>query len=157
MPEYSIKSITPRACYNSRGEKTVEVDVIVNNHLGRASAPAGASVGKHEAISFAPEGVEASINLMQEYSDKLIGLDATNVMGLTTVLRKIDGSNNYSRIGGSIAYSITIATTEAISRALGLPLFIFLKSKGPYKFPFPLGNVLGGGKNAGLGAPDIQE
>ncbi len=152
-----IKSIRARLCYNSRGEETVEVDVEVNGFIGRVAAPSGASVGRHEVVAFAPNGVEATAKLIEKYSSQLIGLDASDYHTLTKVLKEIDGTDNYSRIGGSAAYAITIASVDAASKSLGIPLFKLLKPEGNWKIPYPVGNIIGGGKHAGRGAPDIQE
>ncbi|MCS7116422.1 MAG: enolase [Nitrososphaerales archaeon] len=152
-----IKSIRARVCYNSRGEESVEVDVYVNGFMGRAIAPSGASVGKYEAVAFAPGGAKATVELIDKYSPQLIGLDASDYNTLTKILREIDGTENYSRIGGSAAYAITIASVDAASKSLGIPLFQLLKPEGDWKIPYPLGNVIGGGKHAGKGAPDMQE
>ncbi len=72
-------------------------------------------------------------------------------------LREIDGTPNYSRIGGSVAYSLSIASAEAASNALNIPLYQLLLNGEEARMPVPLGNVIGGGKHAGEGSPDIQE
>ena len=69
----------------------------------------------------------------------------------------MDDSSNYSKIGGGLAFAITIASMESASKALGQPLFQTLSSESSFKFPFPIGNILGGGAHAGPGTPDIQE
>ncbi|MCP8307630.1 MAG: phosphopyruvate hydratase [archaeon] len=157
MGRASIESIKSRICYDSRGDESIEVDVKVNGFIGRACAPKGASTGKYEAVSFNPNGIEATLKLLSEYSSKLIGFDASNPRSLSQLLREIDGTGNFSRIGGSTAYAISIATAEAFSKSKGIPLYKMLLPKGPYLMPYPLGNVLCGGKHAGHGAPDIQE
>ncbi|MEM3436930.1 MAG: enolase [Nitrososphaerales archaeon] len=157
MEKAFIEAIKARVCYDSRGDESIEVDVKVNGFIGRACAPRGASTGKYEAISFNPKGIEATLELFFDYSPKLIGFDASDPYSLSELLREIDGTENFSRIGGSVAYAITMATAEAFSKAKGIPLYKMLLPKGPYLMPYPLGNVLCGGKHAGPGAPDIQE
>jgi len=157
MKRTSIESIKARICYDSRGDESIEVDVKVDGFVGRACAPKGASTGKYEAVGFNPKGVEATLRLLSEYSSKLIGFDASNPQALGRLLREIDGEGNFGRIGGSMAYAISMATAEAFSKAKGVPLYRMLLPKGPYIMPYPLGNVLCGGKHAGHGAPDIQE
>jgi len=157
MRRVSIESIKARICYDSRGDESIEVDIKVNGFIGRACAPRGASAGKYEAVSFNPNGVEATLRLLSDYSSKLIGFDASNPRSLSQLLREIDGTRNFSRIGGSTAYAISMATAEAFSKSKGIPLYKMLLPKGPYLMPYPLGNVLCGGKHAGRGAPDIQE
>ncbi|MGB9659133.1 MAG: phosphopyruvate hydratase [Nitrososphaerales archaeon] len=157
MKKASIESIKARICYDSRGDESIETDVKVEGFIGRACAPRGASTGKYEAIGFNPDGIEATLKLISDYSSKLIGFDASNPKSLSQLLREIDGTKNFSRIGGSAAYAISVATAEAFAKAKGIPLYKALLPKGPYLMPYPLGNVLCGGKHSGPGAPDIQE
>lgn len=153
-----ITSIKGRILYNSRGSKTIEIDVISDNkHLGRVCAPSGASVGKHEAISFPQNKPEKSLELLKNNEKKFHGLDSSDLKSIHNTLRKMDSSPNYSKIGGSLAFAITIAAVDSASKALGIPLFKLLSKKSDYRFPFPLGNILGGGAHAGPGTPDIQE
>jgi len=157
MKKASIESIKARICYDSRGDESIETDVKVEGFIGRACAPRGASTGKYEAVGFNPDGIEATLKLISDYSSKLIGFDASNPKSLSQLLREIDGTKNFSRIGGSAAYAISVATAEAFAKAQGIPLYKALLPKGPYLMPYPLGNVLCGGKHSGPGAPDIQE
>lgn len=157
MKKASIESIKARICYDSRGDESIETDVKVEGFIGRACAPRGASTGKYEAVGFNPDGIKATLKLITDYSPKLIGFDASNPKSLSQLLREIDGTKNFSRIGGSAAYAISVATAEAFAKAKGVPLYKALLPKGPYLMPYPLGNVLCGGKHSGPGAPDIQE
>ncbi len=153
-----ITSIEGRLIYNSRGSKTIEVDILSDNKfLGRVCAPSGASVGKYEAKSFPNEKPEESLRILKEYSQKFIGLEASDLKSIHDTLRSLDDSSNYSKIGGALAFSVTIASLESASKALNQPLYQTLSSNTTFKFPFPLGNVLGGGAHAGPGTPDIQE
>lgn len=153
-----ITSIEGRILYNSRGSKTIEVDVKTDGKfLGRVCAPSGASVGKYEAVSFPNEKPEESLRILKDNTQKLIGLDASDLKTIHETLKSLDGSNNYSKIGGSLAFAITIAAMDSASKAEELPLYKILSSETKFKFPFPLGNILGGGAHAGPGTPDIQE
>jgi enolase len=153
-----VSSIEGRILYNSRGSKTIEVDVKSDNQfLGRVCAPSGASVGKYEAVSFPNEKPEESLKILKENAQKFIGLESSDLKGIHDVLKSIDGSTNYSVIGGGLAFAVTIASMESASKASGEPLFRTLSSESSFKFPFPLGNILGGGAHAGPGTPDIQE
>ena len=153
-----ITSIEGRILYNSRGSKTIEVDVQSDGvFLGRVCAPSGASVGKYEAVSFPDGKPEASLKILKENSQKFIGLESSDLKGIHDTLKSLDGSTNYSDIGGALAFAVTIASMESASKALGQPLFKTLSSDSSFKFPFPLGNILGGGAHAGPGTPDIQE
>ncbi|AIC15413.1 phosphopyruvate hydratase [Nitrososphaera viennensis] len=157
MPS-SITALDARIVFNSRGSKTIEVDVVTDKKFsGRACAPSGASVGKLEAQSFPDNKPEKALAAFNANRRKFIGLDASDTKAVFDALRKIDKTDNYSKIGGSVAYALSIAAVDSAAKAKGVPLFRLLNPKKPYRFPFPLGNVLGGGAHAGPGTPDIQE
>ena len=153
-----ITSIEGRILYNSRGSKTIEVDVESDGKfLGRVCAPSGASVGKYEAVSFPNNNPTESLKILKENSQKFIGLESSNLEEVHNTLKRLDDSSNYSKIGGALAFAVTIASMESAAKASGKPLFETLSSESSFKFPFPLGNILGGGAHAGPGTPDIQE
>lgn len=154
----SITAVRGRIVFNSRGSKTIEVDVVTDNKFtGRACAPSGASVGKLEAQSFPDNKAENALVAFNANSKKFVGLQADSMKAVFDALRSIDRTDNYSTIGGSVAYALSIAAVDSAAKALGVPLFKLLKPNKPYRFPFPLGNILGGGAHAGPGTPDIQE
>jgi enolase len=153
-----ITSIKGRILYNSRGSKTIEVDIISDNKFfGRVCSPSGASVGKYEAVSFPNEKPEESLQILNNNSQKFIGLDVSDLKSVHETLKSLDDSSNYSKIGGALAFAVTIASMESASKSLDQPLFQTLSSESSFKFPYPLGNILGGGAHAGPGTPDIQE
>ncbi len=153
-----ITSISGRILYNSRGSKTIEVDIESDKHfVGRVCAPSGASVGKHEAVGFPNGKPEESLKILKENSGKFLNLDPADLKSVHDVLRTIDETENYSKIGGALAFAVTIAAMESASKAAGEPLFKILSNETEFRFPFPLGNILGGGAHAGPGTPDIQE
>ena len=153
-----ISSIEGQILYNSRGSKTIEIDVkSEGKFLGRVCAPSGASVGKYEAVSFPNEKPEESLRIIQENSQKFIGLESSDLKGIHDALKSLDNSTNYSKIGGALAFAVTIASMESAAKAAEQPLFKILSPESSFKFPFPLGNILGGGAHAGPGTPDIQE
>jgi enolase len=153
-----VTSLEARLVFNSRGSKTIEVDVVCDKKfVGRACAPSGASVGKLETQSFPDNKPEKALAAFYANKKKFVGLDAGDTKAIHDALRSIDGTDNYSKIGGSVAYALSIASVDAAAKARGVPLFSLLNPKKPYRFPFPLGNVLGGGAHAGPGTPDIQE
>jgi len=153
-----ITDIKGRIIFNSRGSKTIEVDIISDDKfLGRACAPSGASVGKHEARSFKENSPAKSLEELNKNLSKFIGIDSQDPGSIYHILKNIDNSENYSILGGSVAYAISLASIESASKALEVPLFRLLRESGDYKFPYPLGNILGGGSHAGPGTPDIQE
>ena len=156
MPE--ITSLTGRILYNSRGTKTIEIDIITDNKfLGRVCAPSGASVGKYEAVSFPDGKPEQSLAIINENTRKFIGCDASDLKLIHDTIKSIDSSENYSEIGGACAFAITIAAAESTAKALDIPLYKMINKNDELKFPFPIGNILGGGAHAGPGTPDIQE
>jgi enolase len=153
-----ISSLKGRIVFNSRGSKSIEIDVITDNKfLGRASAPSGASVGSHEVPSFVNNNPELTLKTFESNMAKFIGVDASDSKAVFEILKSLDTSNNFSRIGGSVAYALSIATAASASLSLDVPLFAMLNDQGPYRFPYPLGNIVGGGSHAGPGTPDIQE
>jgi enolase len=153
-----ITSIEGRILYNSRGSKTIEVDVQSDGKfLGRVCAPSGASVGKYEAVSFPNNSPEESLRILKTNSQKFIGLESSDLKGIQDILKSLDNSTNYSIIGGALAFAITIASMESAAKSADEPLFKTLSSESSFKFPFPIGNILGGGAHAGPGTPDIQE
>lgn len=153
-----ISSLKGRIVFNSRGSKSIEIDVFTDNKfLGRASAPSGASVGSHEVPSFVDNNPELTLKTFESIMTKFIGVDASNTKAIFEILKSLDTSNNFSRIGGSVAYALSIAAAASASLSLDVPLFAMLNDKGPYRFPYPLGNIVGGGSHAGPGTPDIQE
>ena len=153
-----ITSIEGRILFNSRGSKTIEVDVKSDDmFLGRVCAPSGASVGKYEAVSFPNGKPEESLIILNKNSQKFIGLESSDLKGIHDVLKSLDSSTNYSEIGGALAFAVTIASMDSAAKAADQPLFKILSSESSFKFPFPLGNILGGGAHAGPGTPDIQE
>ena len=156
MPK--ITSIEGRVLFNSRGSKTIEVDIKSDKKfLGRVCAPSGASVGKYEAISFPNGDPEESLKILIQNSEKFIGLDSSNLKIIHDTLKSLDNTNNYSVIGGALAFAVTIASMESASKSLEQPLFKTLSQDSDVKCPYPLGNILGGGAHAGPGTPDIQE
>ena len=153
-----ISSLKGRIVFNSRGSKSIEIDVFTDNKfLGRASAPSGASIGSHEVPSFVDNNPELTLKTFESNMAKFIGVDASDSKAIFEILKSLDTSNNFSRIGGSVAYALSIAAAASASLSLDVPLFAMLNYKGPYRFPYPLGNIVGGGSHAGPGTPDIQE
>ena len=154
----SISSIRGRIVFNSRGSKSIEIDVVTDGKfIGRACAPSGASVGKFEAQSFPENKPEEALSMLNANINRFVGLQAEDPLAVYDALKSIDKTDNYSKIGGSVAYALSIAAVDSAANSFGIPLFKLLKQSKPYKFPFPLGNILGGGAHAGPGTPDLQE
>ena len=154
----SITALKGRIVFNSRGTKTIEVDVVTDKKFfARACAPSGASVGKHEAQSFPNDDFKKALEVFTANAKKFVGLDAEDPRVIFDALRSIDNTEMYTKIGGAVAYALSIAAIDSAAKALNVPMFKLLKPRKPYKFPFPIGNILGGGAHAGPGTPDIQE
>ena len=112
-----ITAISGRVLYNSRGSKTIEVDVTTDGkYQGRVCAPSGASVGKFEAVSFPNNSPEESLSLLNQNSDKFIGIDSSDLKQVHDVIHSIDETDNYAKIGGACAFAITIAATESAAK-----------------------------------------
>ena len=153
-----IEDITARIILNSRGQETIEVDVITTEGFGRASAPAGASRGKAEAVPFPEEGVQKAVKQVNDLiAPEMIGLSAEEQGEIDNLLRELDGTKNFQEIGGNTAYAISLAVADAAADSYALPLFRYLGGNLSNELPYPLGNVLGGGKHVIGKAPDIQE
>jgi enolase len=154
----AITDLRSRIIFNSRGSETIEIDVITDGkYLGRAAAPSGASVGALECPSFPLNSPERAIRFFEENKSKFVGLNPDDPEALYLTMKDVDPTPSYSKLGGSVAYALSIAAVDSAAKAAQLPLFKLLNKTGPYKFPFPLGNVIGGGAHAGPGTPDIQE
>ncbi|MHB8061602.1 MAG: phosphopyruvate hydratase [Ruminiclostridium sp.] len=158
--ETVIKNVSYRKIFDSRGVETLEVDIETQNGFGRVAAPFGApgSRGEFEAPAYAPEGIEASIKILKdEIIPALIGIDATEQEKVDELLKKVDGTPNFDRIGGNTATVISVACAKAAADSLKTPLFKLVNKEGGWTIPFPLGNIIGGGAHSLGPAPDMQE
>ncbi len=153
-----IEDIMTRKIFNSRGEETLEIDIVTTAGFGRASAPAGASKGKAEVVSYPEGGVDEAIKKAEELIvPELIGMDANEQEEIDILLHEIDGTKDFRNVGGNTAFAVSLATAEAAATSYDMPLFQHLGGYLANELPYPLGNVLGGGKHALGKAPDIQE
>lgn len=153
-----IEDVRLRKIIDSRGNPTVEADVLTWNGFGRAAAPSGASTGINEVTSFPDGGVDQVITDVEDLiSSEIIGMEAEDIREIDNVLKEIDGTDNFSTIGGNTAVAVSMATAKAAASSYNLPLYKFLGGIMPTQIPFPLGNMINGGAHAGTNAPDIQE
>ncbi|MXX21323.1 MAG: enolase [Cenarchaeum sp. SB0661_bin_35] len=152
-----ITAVHGRIIYNSRGQPTIEVDVSTKTHTGRAAAPSGASVGKHEAVAFPKGGARRCLDILEDNRAKFIGVNSADQKAIYETLKSIDDTKDYSVIGGSTAFAVSMASAQAAALTGNTPLYKSITHKDNYRLPVPLGNILGGGAHAGQGAPDIQE
>ncbi|MGC8608907.1 MAG: phosphopyruvate hydratase, partial [Thermoplasmata archaeon] len=154
--EYPIKDIKVRKILDSRGNYTVEADVYIPGGFGRTSAPAGASTGETEVIAFSSKGIDASIKFFENSVKKsLIGFNAAAQKDVDQLLKDLDGSENFSNLGGNLATVISLSVAKAVSNAIGIPLYRYVGGLSE-SIPRPIGNVIGGGKHARNGT-SIQE
>jgi len=154
-----VEGLRARVVFDSRGDKTVEVEVTVDGYTARAAAPSGKSRGKREVKPFADGGAEGSVRALREASGKIVGATLDGPLAVDRLLREVDGTEDFSRIGGNAALATSAAAAIAYAGSGGEPLY---RSLSRYLgadpgIPLPLSNVLGGGAHAGSGAPEFQE
>ncbi|RLF05111.1 MAG: phosphopyruvate hydratase [Thermoprotei archaeon] len=158
LVETLIEDVYARKVYDSRGNPTIEVEVATTEGFGRASTPAGASTGIHEVVPFPKGGIDEAVKLVNEViAQRIVGMDAADQVAVDGLLHEIDGTNNFSKIGGATALAISIAVAKAAASSFDMPLFQYIGGAFATEIPYPLGNVIGGGKHAGDRAPNIQE
>lgn len=148
-----IEDVRYRIVFDSRGRETVECEVESDGLIGRASAPSGASTGSDEAVVLSPRRYK---EIEEKVSKALIGLSVFEQEEVDSALRALDGTENFSNIGGNFAVSASIAVAKCASEILGIPLCQYLAGAFARELPYPLGNVIGGGKHA-EGSTSIQE
>lgn len=158
-----IKDIKAREILDSRGNPTVEVDVILENGiLGRAAVPSGASTGSREALElrdndskrYMGKGVLQAVNNVNILKESLIGMDACNQDEIDKTLIKLDGTENKEKYGANAILGISLANLKAAALDQGLPLFKYVGKE--YSMPRAMMNILNGGAHADNGL-DFQE
>ena len=158
LVETLIEDVYARKVYDSRGNPTIEVEIATTEGFGRASAPAGASTGIHEVVPFPKGGVDEAVRVVNDViAQRIIGMDAADQSAIDSLLHEIDGTDNFSKIGGATALAVSIAVAKAAASSFDMPLFQYIGGAFATEIPYPLGNVIGGGKHAGDRSPNIQE
>jgi enolase len=156
----TIRSLSVDLIFDSRGRPTIEAEVHLDSGAwARAGAPSGASTGTHEAQAFPTGGVpEAVAVVTRDVVPALVGQDPSNLAGVDTIIVRIDGTPNLSRIGGNSATALSVAIAMADARDRGEPLWKRIARPGVdgRTFPAIVGNCMNGGRHAIVG-PDIQE
>jgi len=154
----TIEDVIARKVFNSRGEETIEVDIITTSGFGRASAPAGKSRGKAEVAYYPSGGVDEAVKKVEELiAPELVGLNADFQEEIDRTLHEVDGSKDFRVIGGNTAYAVSLANAEAAANSHDALLFQHLGGQLAHVLPYPLGNVISGGKHTHGKAPEIQE
>lgn len=161
-----IVSVRAREILDSRGNPTVEVDVITaEGVLGRAAVPSGASTGAHEANElrdadksrYLGKGVLKAVeNVNSKIADVLLGLDVSHQTLIDKTLLELDGTDNKSKLGANAILGASLAAAKAAALEVGLPLYQYIGGTNAHKLPVPLMNILNGGAHANNGL-DVQE
>ncbi|MFZ4514979.1 MAG: phosphopyruvate hydratase [Acidimicrobiia bacterium] len=161
----TISDLAAREILDSRGNPTVEVDVLLESGaFGRAAVPSGASTGAHEAVElrdggsrFGGKGVlQAVSNINGEIRNAVLGLDAADQRDLDMLLCDLDGTENKGRLGANALLGVSLATAKAAAEELGLPFYRYIGGPNAHVLPVPLMNVLNGGAHATSNV-DFQE
>ncbi len=161
-----IYNIQAREILDSRGNPTVEVDVMLaGGAMGRAAVPSGASTGEHEALElrdgdkkrYLGKGVTRAVkNVTEKILPALEGVDALDQLTVDRIMLKLDGTETKSKLGANAILAVSLATAKAAAEALGMPLFKYLGGPNAKVLPVPMANVINGGAHSD--APiDFQE
>ena len=162
----SIEFIQGRQVIDSRGNPTVEVDVVLDDGtLGRAAVPSGASTGEHEAVELRDgdknkwlgKGVAKAVeNVNTRIAPELIGMDPRDQEAIDQLMVELDGTPNKAKLGANAVLGVSMAVAKAAAEASGLPLYRYLGGPGAKTLPVPMMNILNGGKHADNNV-DFQE
>ena len=163
----TIRCVKAREILDSRGNPTVEVDVILENGpMGRAAVPSGASTGKREALElrdndkpgrYMGKGVQTAVkNVNEIIAHKLEGMDTTRQVEIDNLLISLDGTKNKEKLGANALLGVSLAVARAAANALCLPLYRYIGGTNAKVLPVPMMNILNGGKHADNNV-DIQE
>ena len=161
-----IDAVDAREILDSRGNPTIEVDVVlIDGSVGRAAVPSGASTGAHEAVElrdgdtarYGGKGVLTAVrNVTDRIGPELVGLDAMDQAGIDGLLIELDGTPNKGELGANAILGVSLATAHAAAAAYDLPLYRYLGGVGARVLPVPMFNILNGGKHA-QDSTDFQE
>ncbi len=175
----TIIDIHAREILDSRGNPTVEVDVLLDDgSFGRAAVPSGASTGAHEAVElrdgdaarYLGKGVLKAVEAVNgEITDAILGLDAEDQRDVDTVMIELDGTENKARLGANAILGTSMAVAKAAADARGLPLYSYIGGVSAHLLPVPMMNIINGGEHADnpidfqefmivpVGAPSLAE
>ncbi len=162
----TIIDVTAREILDSRGNPTVEVDVLLDDgSFGRAAVPSGASTGAYEAVElrdtkakrYMGKGVQQAVkNINEKITPEILGLDATCQEDLDAIMIELDGTANKGKLGANAILGVSLAVAKAAAEAAGLPLYRYLGGCNANILPVPMMNILNGGKHADNNV-DFQE
>ncbi|ELS5287976.1 phosphopyruvate hydratase [Campylobacter upsaliensis] len=160
-----IEDVRAFEVLDSRGNPSVKAEVILSDgSSGSAIVPSGASTGSKEALElrdgearFGGKGVlKAVSNINENIADEITGLDAFNQTQLDTILRELDGTKNYSKLGANATLGVSMANARAVANSLGMPLYRYLGGVNASVLPVPMCNIINGGAHAN-NSVDFQE
>src|SRR5687768_1787973 len=162
----AIVEVVAREILDSRGNPTVEADVLVESGaMGRAAVPSGASTGSREAIElrdgdarrYGGKGVQKAVDHVNtEICEAILGLDVSEQSHIDAVLCELDGTENKSRLGANAILAVSVAAAKAAAEESGLSLYRYFGGSGPKRMPVPMMNVINGGAHAN-NSLDLQE
>ena len=174
-----IEKIVAREILDSRGNPTVEVDVVLESGImGRASVPSGASTGEHEALElrdgdkmrYGGKGVQKAVeNVNKIIAPKLIGMSSLNQRGIDYAMLSLDGTKTKSKLGANAILGVSLAVAKAAANYLDLPLYRYIGGTNTYVMPVPMMNIINGGSHSDapiafqefmirpVGAPSFKE
>src|SRR3712207_891831 len=165
-PMTEIVDIHAREILDSRGNPTVEVDVVLEDGtMGRAAVPSGASTGAHEAVEkrdgdkgrYKGKGVlEAVAAVNGEIAEAVVGMDATEQAGLDALMIELDGTPNKGRLGANAILGVSLAAAKAAAEFTQQPLYRYVGGTAARILPVPMMNIINGGQHAD-NPIDIQE
>jgi enolase len=154
----AIIDIHARQILDSRGNPTVEVDVLLEDgSFGRAAVPSGASTGAHEAVEkrdgdksrWLGKGVESAVQAVNsEIAEEVLGLDAEDQADLDRAMIELDGTENKGRLGANAILGVSLAAAKAAADARGLPLYRYIGGVNAHVLPVPMMNIINGGEHA---------
>jgi len=153
----AIVDIVAREILDSRGNPTVEVDVVLEDgSMGRAAVPSGASTGAHEAVElrdggprYLGKGVERAVEAVNgEIFEAIGGMEAENQLHIDRTMIELDGTPNKKRLGANAILGVSLAVAKAAAEAAGLPLYRYVGGAGAHVLPVPMMNILNGGVHA---------
>ncbi|ODN71108.1 phosphopyruvate hydratase [Methylobrevis pamukkalensis] len=153
----AIIDVIGREILDSRGNPTVEVDVILEDgSVGRAAVPSGASTGAHEAVElrdggerYFGKGVEMAVDAVNgDLCEAIIGLDAEDQIHIDNIMMELDGTENKGRLGANAILGVSLAVAKAAAEASGLPLYRYVGGPSARILPVPMMNIINGGAHA---------
>ncbi|MBO0661033.1 phosphopyruvate hydratase [Jiella sp. MQZ9-1] len=153
----AIIDIIGREILDSRGNPTVEVDVVLEDgSMGRAAVPSGASTGAHEAVElrdggarYLGKGVEKAVGFVNgEILEEIAGFEAEDQIRIDAALRELDGTANKGRIGANAILGVSLAVAKAAAESAGLPLYRYVGGASAHVLPVPMMNIINGGAHA---------